>query len=376
MLKKVEVADHKFGRLSPMVLSRPSHNRLKQQLIAGKLRKSATAGDLGYHTMVGHGSSSGGGSSSNNSTMETVSAASSCATDLWDVRATKTAIRDLHILTHNAKHTPVSRGSAAAAAAAARRATSSPIGGASYFDFMPDGVIVRILSFLNSNQIILCSRVSRRFYFLAWEPELWREIALTGGGRIDADLALRTIMRLLSRNSAAGGSPTAPSNKLPCVESLSLGGCQRLTDRGLAIVARRCPQLRRLEVQYCGNITNGGIMDLVTKCTYLDHLDVSGERDGRALLGNEGIRMRVSRRCVEGAAGRAGEEGVSDLSARAANGATGHVLSILSMLNSPSSLGPIWILLDGLQYTATTSLSLSHTLSPFLPSPASVMCKI
>ena len=307
LLKKVEVADHKFGRLSPMVLSRPSHNRLKQQLLAGKLRKSATTGDLGYHTMVGgNGSSSGGGSSSNNSTMETVSAASSSATDLWDVRATKTAIRDLHILTHNAKHTPVSRGSAAAAA---RRATSSPIGGASYFDFMPDGVVVRILSFLNSNQIILCSRVSRRFYFLAWEPELWREIALTGGGTgIDADLALRTIMRLLSRNSAAGGSPASatPSNKLPCVESLSLGGCQRLTDRGLAIVARRCPQLRRLEVQYCGNITNGGIMDLVTKCTYLDHLDVSGEiaapeREMRA------FRCRARRR--EG-------KGVSDLSER------------------------------------------------------------
>ena len=270
--------EHKFGRLSPMVLSRPSHQRLKQQLLAGKLRKSATTGDLGYHTMIGGSSGSGGGSSSNNSTMETVSAASSCANDLWDVRATKTAIRDLHILTHNAKHTPVSRG----AAAAARRATSSPIGGASYFDFMPDGVVVRILSFLNSNQIILCSRVSRRFYFLAWEPELWREIALTGGGRIDADLALRTIMRLLSRNSAAGGSSQAgSSNKLPCVESLSLGGCQRLTDRGLAIVARRCPQLRRLEVQYCGNITNGGIMDLVTKCSYLDHLDVSGERANR-----------------------------------------------------------------------------------------------
>ena len=259
-----------------MVLSRPSHNRLKQQLLAGKLRKSATTGDLGYHTMVGNGGSSSGGcgsSSSNNSTMETVSAASSSATDLWDVRATKTAIRDLHILTHNAKHTPVSRG--AAAAAAARRATSSPIGGASYFDFMPDSVIVCVLSFLNSNQIILCSRVSRRFYFLAWEPELWREIALTGGCRTDADLALRTIMRLLARNSSAAAA--APSNKLPCVEALSLGGCQRLTDRGLAIVARRCPQLRRLEVQYCGNITNGGIMDLVTKCTYLDHLDVSGE---------------------------------------------------------------------------------------------------
>ena len=31
------------------------------------------------------------------------------SSDLWDVRATKTPIRDLHIMTHNAKHSPVSR---------------------------------------------------------------------------------------------------------------------------------------------------------------------------------------------------------------------------------------------------------------------------
>ena len=188
--------------------------------------------------------------------------------DLWDVRATKTAIRDLHILTHNAKHTPVSR------RAERSRATSSPIGGAaaavSYFDYVPDGVVVRVLSFLDSGQIVLCSRVSRRFYFLAWEPELWREIQITG--HIDADLALRIILRLLSRNNAA----SRPSSCV--VEALSLGGCARLTDRGLAIVARRCPRLRRLEVQYCGNLTNGGVMDLVTKCAYLEHLDVSGEQ--------------------------------------------------------------------------------------------------
>ena len=79
LLKKMEVEDPRLGRLSPMVLSRPSHLRLKQQLLAGagKLRKSSnalSAGDLGYQTMVNGSSGSGtGGSSSNNSTMETVS---------------------------------------------------------------------------------------------------------------------------------------------------------------------------------------------------------------------------------------------------------------------------------------------------------------
>ena len=79
LLKKMEVEDPRLGRLSPMVLSRPSHLRPKQQLLAGagKLRKSSNAlstGDLGYHTMVNGSSSGTGGSSSNNSTMETVSA--------------------------------------------------------------------------------------------------------------------------------------------------------------------------------------------------------------------------------------------------------------------------------------------------------------
>ena len=91
------------------------------------------------------------------------------------------------------------------------------------------------------------------------------------GYQIDTDLALKTILRLLSRNA---GLP----NKQHSLNSLILNGCQTLTDRGLAIVARRCPQLTKLEIQYCTNITNGGLMDLVTKCPLLDHLDVTGKK--------------------------------------------------------------------------------------------------
>ena len=93
---------------------------------------------------------------------------------------------------------------------------------------------------------------------------------LEGGYQIDTDLALKTIIRLLSRNA---GLP----NKQYSLVSLVLNGCQRLTDRGLAIVARRCPHLTKLEIQYCINITNGGLMDLMTKCPLLDQLDVTGK---------------------------------------------------------------------------------------------------
>ena len=152
----------------------------------------------------------------------------------------------------------------------AASASTASNGGSNPFDRLSDSVIVHMLSFLTSNELVKCSQLSRRFYFLAWEPELWQSISLTGE-KTDTDLALKTIIRLLSRNSAT---------KLP-VDTLLLGGCGQLTDRGLAIVARRCPQLRRLEIQHCTNITNGGLMDLMTKCAFLDHLDVTGKNSKR-----------------------------------------------------------------------------------------------
>ncbi|TRY69163.1 hypothetical protein TCAL_13793 [Tigriopus californicus] len=250
--------DDKFGRLSPMVLSQPSSHKLKQQLMisAGKLRKGASPPNLdhGYHTLT--------------PTSSLDSPAARNSPDSLGVRATKTQISDLHILTHNAKHSPVSRNYKTAVNTNLNSRSSTPRSRVreNHFDRLSDDLVVKILSYLTSNELVMCSRISRRFYFVAWEPQLWSSIWLVGES-LDADLALKTIIRLLSRNTS--------SQQLP-VDTLVLGGCQHLTDRGLAIVARRCPQLRHLEVQNCSNLTNGGLMDLVTKCTLLEHLDVSG----------------------------------------------------------------------------------------------------
>lgn len=258
-----------------MVLSRPSHHKLKQQLLSGKLRKSPPS-DVGYHTLSTGNGSVLTPSSCRATPTSSLESGPRSSPDLWDVRATKTPISELHILTHNAKHLPVSRNSVRqqkqqqqqqprVAADSLQSATTA----ANPFDSLPDSVIVQMLSYLSSNDVVKCCRLSRRFYFLAWEPQLWQSISLTGE-KTDVDLALKTIIRLLSRNSAS---------KLP-VDTLLLGGCAQLTDRGLAIVARRCPQLRRLEIQHCVNITNGGLMDLMTKCAFLDHLDVTGKNKG------------------------------------------------------------------------------------------------
>lgn len=52
-------------------------------------------------------------------------------------------------------------------------------------------------------------------------------------------------------------------------------GC-RLTDRGLQLLSRRCPEITHLQIQNSVTITNQALSDLVTKCTNLQHLDITG----------------------------------------------------------------------------------------------------
>jgi hypothetical protein len=293
-------SDDKIGRLSPMVNTNANPSRLHHlQILASRDNSNISQNNnrtIGFSRQI---------ATSSTSSLDS-SYTPRGSTDLWDVRATKTPIRDLHIMTHNAKHSPVSRNGSGSTHQYTRQnqnavvlnnhhsqgqisslssTSSSPnlvmknrkqlrppsrCQTISQFDRLPDNCVINILSFLSSNQLVKCSRISRRFYFLAWEPELWSDIVLEGGYQIDTDLALKTIIRLLSRNA---GLP----NKQHSLNSLVLNGCQSLTDRGLAIVARRCPHLTKLEIQWCTNITNGGLMDLVTKCPLLDHLDVTGK---------------------------------------------------------------------------------------------------
>lgn len=252
---KLRISPSSLSRLSPMVTGNATAKLQKQILNCSAAKHQ----DLGYHTLLNKHS----GTKCSTSSLES-------SDNLWDVRATKTPIRDLKIMTHNAKHSPVSRSStprntfASSCSSSANSVTSHVTSGV-MLNQLPDAVIVRILSHLSTNELVKCARVSRRFYFLSWEPDLWRSVVLTGE-KTDADLALKTIFRLLNRNSVKHG-----------LQKLVLNGCPRLTDRGLAIVARTCPQLSRLEIQHCVNITNGGLMDLVTKCRMLDHLDVTGK---------------------------------------------------------------------------------------------------
>ena len=131
------------------------------------------------------------------------------------------------------------------------------------FDILSDDLVLKILSFLPTNVLCLCARVCRRFYFLVWEPQLWTQIKLTVN---NCDQTLATLLRLLARD-------------LTCqaVEKVCLNRSVGLTDTGLDLLARHCPNLRSFEAKNCRDLTNLGVQTLVTKCLELNHIDLSGE---------------------------------------------------------------------------------------------------
>merc|ERR1719510_1831104 len=92
VMREINRSSDAMSRLSPMVTGNATSLKLQKQILSYSAEKHK---DLGYHTLMNTCSTSSLESSDN----------------LWDVRATKTPIRDLKLMTHNAKHSPVSRSS-------------------------------------------------------------------------------------------------------------------------------------------------------------------------------------------------------------------------------------------------------------------------
>ncbi|GFU75252.1 hypothetical protein TNCV_2056951 [Trichonephila clavipes] len=137
----------------------------------------------------------------------------------------------------------------------------------SLFDRLSDDLILKIFSFLSSNQLCVCARVCRRWYFLVWEPQLWTSVCLSSE-KIHVDRGLKTLFRLLCRDS-----PTVCLT----VERISLSGCCKLTDKGLYNIARKCPELKSLEIKGCSLVTNAGIAEVMARCVSVIRLDLTGK---------------------------------------------------------------------------------------------------
>ena len=60
----------------------------------------------------------------------------------------------------------------------------------SLFERLTDDLLLRIFSLLTSSEVAVCGRVCRRWHVLAWQPQLWSTIILTGEN-LSVDRALK-----------------------------------------------------------------------------------------------------------------------------------------------------------------------------------------
>ena len=137
----------------------------------------------------------------------------------------------------------------------------------SYFDRVADDIITKILGYLPTKYLCRCSRVCRRWHRLAWQPSLWSCLKISGK-HTDVDSALTVLIGRLCVET--------PYVCLT-VQRIVLNGCERLSDKGLSLIAERCPELLHLEIKGCNNVSNGVVFDVVSKCASLDYLDVTGK---------------------------------------------------------------------------------------------------
>ena len=144
---------------------------------------------------------------------------------------------------------------------------------------LPDVLVTRVLSQCDAVTRARLGRASRRLHRLAWQPDLWTSLRLTGdsqGSHRDTDSALASVLTCIARAD--------PGHVASHVTRVTLAFCSRLSDAGLSSVSRLCPGLTRLELTSCKLVTNTGLADVVTRCPRLQHLDITGESRVTSLL--------------------------------------------------------------------------------------------
>ena len=152
---------------------------------------------------------------------------------------------------------------------------TSHVSSACHLLSLNDSLLTRILANIRgSRDLARLGATCSRLRTLVWQPSLWTSISLSDSPLVASDSALRSILARLVWSGPQSGVGAS------CVRSVSLSGVTRTSDRSLALIARNCPLLARLELVRCRGVTNGGILDLVNRCSKLNHLDLTGKTRG------------------------------------------------------------------------------------------------
>ncbi|KAK9508837.1 hypothetical protein O3M35_006298 [Rhynocoris fuscipes] len=134
----------------------------------------------------------------------------------------------------------------------------------SHIERLTDDALLKVFQWLDSSELVVCARVCRRWETLAWDPSLWTSLTLTGEN-LSGDKAIRCIVRRLCSAQGRAG-----------LKKVMLSEGAWMTDKGVVMLARRCPELTHVQLHGCSAITDTALFELVTRATNLHHLDITG----------------------------------------------------------------------------------------------------
>jgi F-box/leucine-rich repeat protein 2/20 len=173
---------------------------------------------------------------------------------------------------------------------------------------LPSELKMEILTYLTPKEVVRCSRVSKSWYEMCFDGQLWSDMdtagfyqdipadalvrIITSAGPFIRDLNLRGCVQLREKWNTRGLSDACTN-----LENFSLEGCRidrasihnflysnnRLvhinlsglagaTNAGLKIMSQNCPKLEYLNVSWCNNIDTRGLRRVVECCPNLKDL--------------------------------------------------------------------------------------------------------
>jgi F-box/leucine-rich repeat protein 2/20 len=180
---------------------------------------------------------------------------------------------------------------------------------------MPSELRIHILGYLEPKEVVRCSRISKTWYAMCFDGQLWRNLdtsayyrdipgdalvnIISSAGPFVRDLNLRGCVQLQEKWNMKGMADACRN-----LENFSLEGCQidrssihcfllqnnRLvhinlsglpgaTNHAMKIIAKHCPKVEHLNVTWCTNVNTRGLRKVVESCPNLKDLR-AGEVQG------------------------------------------------------------------------------------------------
>ncbi|KAK4982233.1 hypothetical protein LTR66_009395, partial [Elasticomyces elasticus] len=191
------------------------------------------------------------------------------------------------------------------------RPVAKPITRRENFNFwgdMPAELRMSILQFLEPREIVRCSAVSKSWYRMCFDGQLWSNLDTTGfyreipadalvgiitaAGPFVRDLNLRGCVQLRDRWHTRGLSDACRNLENFCLEGcridrtsihcfllqntrlvhINLSGLAGATNAAMKIIAQYCPKVEHLNVSWCNNVDTRGLRKVVEACPKLRDL--------------------------------------------------------------------------------------------------------